>query len=137
MRTIITGCGPNSPKQTRNRKAIIGVLWRLAEIVALGRRFRRGEELDGAIGDLLKSRADMTRPTRRSSVMASRPRIGNRRRRTLLLLLMLFGSAVVFWPYQETMGEGRLGQGAHRAVLIDSLSQTDPDPFFISNVTQT
>ncbi len=103
----------------------------------MGRRFRRGEELDGAIGDLLKSRAGMTSPTRRSSVMASRPRIRNRRRRTLLLLLILFGSVVVFWPYQETMGEWRLGQGAHRAVLIDSLSQTDPDPFFISNVTQT
>jgi len=54
-----------------------------------------------------------------------------------LLLLILFGSVVVFWPYQETVGQWRLGQGSHRAVLIDSLSQTDPDPLFINNVTQT
>jgi hypothetical protein len=50
--------------------------------------------------------------------------------------LIIFGGIMIFWPYQQT-AHWRLGQENHRAILIDSLSATDPDPIFISNVNQT
>jgi hypothetical protein len=115
----------------------LGVSSTIGEIARPLGRSRQGKELDGTIRDLVKSQADRTSPIGRPSIRASRFHIRNWRRKTLLLLLILFGSAIVFWPYQQTNVQWRPGQGAHRAILIDSLSQTDPDPFFISNVTQT
>jgi hypothetical protein len=56
---------------------------------------------------------------------------------SLLLLFALLVALMAFWPYQQGAGQLRLGGAGHRAVLIDTLSQTDPDPFFITNVTQT
>lgn len=102
----------------------------------LGSRLRRGEEIDDAIRDL-KRRANGIFRMEKPSLKPSSPLQWRRRKKTLLLLLTLFTCVVIFWPYQQLTAQWRFSQGSHQAVLIDSLSATDPDPFFISNVSQT
>ena len=97
------------------------------------------DELEKALGQTRSTRPGGNPLTRTGPTRDSRPRhLWNRRKRgALLLLFALFVALIVFWPYQQGAGQWRPGGAAHRAALIDTLSQTDPDPFFITNVTQT
>ena len=102
----------------------------------MGRKLRSGDGIDGAIRDL-KQNPYGTSPTEGSPYRDSFPRSWKRRKKTILLVIVLLSYVATFWPYQQTAAEWRIGQGAHRAAIIDSLNATDPDWTFVNNATQT
>jgi hypothetical protein len=70
--------------------------------------------------------------------MAGSRRLGKRRLLVALVLaIALSGFALTAWPSQSLHSLFQMGQPSSKAALIDSLSLSDPDPPFVSNLTRT